>query len=196
MVEHRGRGPSAVQEAPDPQREGALQGDEPREYDGREQPPARDAVPVPWISQPAREGGFVAGDLEQALRMEAAHDAALDGAVTAERLDDGLLVAVPFQVDLEADVRGALAEEGKRLVEGRQGGRDRPKLRERHSSDASAPGAVAHLPEVVGVRKHERPVVEIEDVELDDVAAELNCPLERLERVLGSERGGAFVADS
>ena len=63
-------------------------------------------------------------------------------------------------------------------------------------SDASAPGAVAHLPEVVGVRKHERPVVEIEDVELDDVAAELNCPLERLERVLGSERGGAFVADS
>src|SRR5439155_15867476 len=96
VVEHRGRGPSAVQEALDPQREGSPQGDEPREYDGREQPPARDAVPVPRISQPAHEGGFVAGDLEQALRMEAAHDAALDGAVTTERLDDGQLVAVPF----------------------------------------------------------------------------------------------------
>jgi hypothetical protein len=111
-------------------------------------------------------------------------------------LHDGTLVAVPFQVDLEADAGGALAEERKRLVEGRQPGRDRPQLRERHSSDASAPGAVAHFPEIVRVREHERTVVEIVDVELDDVAAELDCPLERLERVLGSKRGGALVADS
>ena len=44
--------------------------------------------------------------------------------------------------------------------------------------------------------QHQRPVVQLEDVELDQVAAELHRPGERAQRVLGRERRSALVADA
>ena len=65
-------------------------------------------------------------------------------------------------------------------------------------SDAhpAARGAVAHLLEVVGVREHERPALEVEDVELDQVDAHLDGRPERAKGVLGSERRRAAMTDA
>ena len=54
---------------------------------------------------------------------------------------------------------------------------------------------MADLEQVVGMREHERPVVQVEDIELDQVAPALHPPPERPQGVLGLERGGALVAD-
>src|SRR5438067_9343186 len=43
--------------------------------------------------------------------------------------------------------------------------------------------------------EHERPVGEVEYIELDEVDVELQCPLERSDGVLGLESGCAAMAD-
>src|SRR5436309_13166664 len=43
--------------------------------------------------------------------------------------------------------------------------------------------------------EHERPVGEVEYIELDEVDVELQCPLECSDGVLGLERGCAAMAD-
>src|SRR5581483_12489013 len=57
-------------------------------------------------------------------------------------------------------------------------------------------GAVADLEEIVRMGEDERPVVQVEHVELDEVAAELHRAPDRPQRVLRLQRGGALVADS
>ena len=59
-----------------------------------------------------------------------------------------------------------------------------------------ARGTVAHLLEVIGVREHERPALEVENVELDQVDAHLDRRPERAKRVLGSERRRAAMTDA
>ena len=55
---------------------------------------------------------------------------------------------------------------------------------------------MADLGKVVRVREHERPVREVEHVELDRVDTARERGLERPQRVLGRDRGGAAVADA
>ena len=69
-------------------------------------------------------------------------------------------------------------------------------LREGTRSDPPAGLAVRELEEVVGVREHEGAVSEGEDVELDHVHALCDRALQRRQRVLRRERGGATVADA
>ena len=112
------------------------------------------------------------------------------------RLDGRRLDAAPLQVELEPDAGQPVGAERQRLVERREIGRDASQAFEIAAAHAAARGAVAHLAQVVRVREDERPVGEVEDVELQHVAAELHRELERRERVLGRERGGAAVADA
>jgi hypothetical protein len=55
---------------------------------------------------------------------------------------------------------------------------------------------VADFVQIVRVREDERPVDEIEDVEFEHVAAELDRKLERAKCVLGRERRRAAVTDT
>jgi len=90
-----------------------------------------------------------------------------------------------LQIELEPDPWKVVGAEGQCLVQSRQPGRDLPEICEGAPAHASAGGAVAHLAQVAGMRKHKRPVDEVEHVELEHVAAELDRELEGRERVLG-----------
>ena len=46
------------------------------------------------------------------------------------------------------------------------------------------------------MREHERPVLQIEDVELEHVATELDCELQGSQRVLWCQRGRTAVPDA
>ena len=63
-------------------------------------------------------------------------------------------------------------------------------------SNPAAGSTVADLQQIVGMRQHERPVVQLEDVELDEVASELHRAGERSQRVLGLEGRSTLVADA
>ena len=92
--------------------------------------------------------------------------------------------------------RSQPAEQLERLVQA-SAARARPRAARRGSVRAPARSrAVADLEQVVRVGDHERPVVQLEHVELDQVAAQLDRPDERAQRVLGLEGGGALVADA
>jgi hypothetical protein len=105
--------------------------------------------------------------------------------VAPERLGNPCLNAAALQIDLEPDPWKVVGAEGQCLVQSRQPGRDLPEICEGAPAHASAGGAVAHLAQVAGMRKHKRPVDEVEHVELEHVAAELDRELEGRERVLG-----------
>jgi hypothetical protein len=55
---------------------------------------------------------------------------------------------------------------------------------------------VADLEQIVGVREHERAIREVEDVELEHVAAELDRKLQAAQCVLACERRRAAVANA
>ena len=88
------------------------------------------------------------------------------------------------------------AEQLQRLVERRQLGRDLAQRGKALPADPAAGRTVADLQQVVRMGQHERPVVQLEDVELDQVAAELDRAGERAQRVLRLEGGSALVADA
>src|SRR4029450_4721441 len=67
--------------------------------------------------------------------------------------------------------------------------------REAPAPNPSTSRAVTDLVQIVRVRQHERPVVEVEDVELEHVTAEVDCELERRDGVLGGERRRAAMPD-
>ena len=113
-----------------------------------------------------------------------------------ERLGNPCLDAAALQIELEPDPWKVVGAEGQCLVQGRQPRRDLPEICEGAPAHASAGGAVAHLAQVAGMREHERTVDEVEHVELEHVAAELDRELEGRERVLGRERGGTAMADA
>ena len=100
-----------------------------------------------------------------------------------------------LQVDVQADARRLVREERERLVERRQLGRDLAELLEGARPDGAGGDAVAHLVEVIGVRDDERPARQVEDVELDEVDAELDGGAERAQRVLGLDERRAAMAD-
>ena len=54
---------------------------------------------------------------------------------------------------------------------------------------------MAHLEQVVGMGDHERPVRQVEDVELDRVYPRRERHLEGSQRILRRDRRGAAVAD-
>ena len=126
--------------------------------------------------------------------MEGAHHRSLDETVPADRLGGRVLVAVPLQIDVQSDA-GHPAEQLQRLVERRKLGRHLAERVEGLLPHPPGSRAVADLEQVVRVREHERPVVQVEDVELDQVAAQLDAAPQGAQGVLGLERGGALVAD-
>ena len=96
---------------------------------------------------------------------------------------------------MEADVGRLVREVRERLVEGGQLGRDLAQLFERARTDRPGRRPVADLVQVVGVREDERASPEIEDVELDEVDAEVDRGAEGAQRVLGRQSRSAPVAD-
>ena len=77
--------------------------------------------------------------------MHGADERALDEPVPAERLHDRLFVAVPLEIDVDADRPLARGEKCKRVVERRELGRGAAKVGERLGSDATGRCAVTHL---------------------------------------------------
>ena len=88
------------------------------------------------------------------------------------------------------------AELLQRLVQRRQLRRDLAQRGEALLADPASGRTVADLQQIVRMGQHERPVVQLEDVELDQVAAELDRPGERAQRVLGLEGRSTLVADA
>ena len=74
-------------------------------------------------------------------------------------------------------------------------GSDLPQLLQRERAHPASRGPVAHLLQVIGVRQHERPARQVENVELDHVDAHLDRRPESVQRVLGSEGCRAAVTD-
>ena len=114
----------------------------------------------------------------------------------AHRLDGRRFDPQPLQVELEADAGQPVGAERQCFVERREIGRDASQPFEIATAHAAARRAVAHFAQVVRVREDERAVGEVEDVELQHVAAELHRELERLQRVLRRQRGSAAVTDA
>src|SRR6266516_1681135 len=158
----------------------------------KEAPPGQ-PEPVLGIGERARQRRLHRGERPQARDRVRAREGALEEAVPPNRVDELPLVPERLHVELEADV--APGDEFERLLERRQLGRDLPQLGQRALAHAAGRRAVADLHEVVRVREDERPIGEIEDVDLDEVDAVVDRGLERAERVLGRERGRAPVAD-
>ena len=97
---------------------------------------------------------------------------------------------------MQSDAGRLVDEERERVVERRQLGSDLAELLERERAHPARRGTVTHLLEAVGVREHERPPLEVEDVELDQVDAHLDGRPERAKGVLGSERRRAAMTDA
>src|SRR5437763_7444965 len=116
--------------------------------------------------------------------------------MSMQRLDDTRLHAAALEIDLQTDSREPLGAEGEGLVQRREIGGESAQALQRASAHHAACSAVADLVQVVRMREHERPVLQIEDVELEHVATELNRELERAQRVLGRERRGTAVPDA
>ena len=74
--------------------------------------------------------------------------------------------------------------------------RDLPQLRERALPHRTARSAVADLFQAIGVREHERPAGEVEDVELDEVDTVRDRFSERTQGVLRGEVRGPSMTDS
>ena len=102
----------------------------------------------------------------------------------------------PFQVELEADAGQAVGTERQGFVEGGEIGRDAPQTFEIATAHAPTRSAMTHLAQIVRVREDESAVGEVENVKLQHVAAELHRELERLQSVLGRQRGSATVTDA
>ena len=108
-----------------------------------------------------------------------------------------LVEALPqLEVDVQSDAGRLVDEERERVVERRQLGSDLAQLLERERAHPARRGTVTHLLEAVGVREHERPPLEVENVELDQVDAHLDGRPERAKGVLGSERRRAAMTDA
>ena len=118
--------------------------------------------------------------------MNAADDSAGFEPVAHDRGCELVEAPAQLEVDVESDRRCLVDEVRERLVERRQLGRDLAQLLERTRAHPAARGTVAHLLELVRVREHERPLLEVEDVELDQVNAHLDGRAERGQGVLGA----------
>src|SRR5438093_9354562 len=130
------------------------------------------------------------------MRVEAAHPGAIEQLVPVQRLDGPGLKAAALEVDLQPDAREPLGTEGEGLVQRREVGREPAQALERALSHRPACSAVADLVQVVRMREHERPVLQIEDVELEHVATELDGELQGSQRVLWRQRGRTAVPDA
>ena len=113
----------------------------------------------------------------------------------AERVGELVEARRQLEVDVEPDVRRLVDEELERLLERRQLGRDGAQLGQRPLPHGPVGCAVADLVEVVGVREHERPAREVENVELDEVDAVRDGFAKRVERVLRREMRRAAMPD-
>ncbi len=102
-------------------------------------------------------------------------------------------VPLAFDVGVQTDLyRG---QEAERVLEGRQLRDDLSQLLEPQLTDVTGGYAVAYLEQVVRVGEHESAVGEVENVELDEVDANLERSPERGQRILGCKRRGAPMAD-
>src|SRR6266516_3621960 len=169
-VEHRGRGLGSAHHPPDPPWQRRAQARERRPHERREQTPLSQAVAVLRIRQPEPETGLERMQRTQGRRPERADDGALDETAVAHGLHQGSLCPARLQVELNpARARG---QEGEPFVERRELGRD------------------------LGVRMGEdERAVQLEHVDLDEVAAELHRECERRDRVLGCQCRRAAMAD-
>src|SRR5205823_2461499 len=116
--------------------------------------------------------------------------------MSMQRLDDTRLHAAALEIDLQTDSREPLGAEGKGLVQRREVGGESAQALQRASAHHAACSAVADLVQVVRMREHERPVLQIEDVELEHVATELDGERQGSQRVLWRQRGRTAVPDA
>ena len=147
--------------------------------DRSERPALRDPEAIARQRVGAGKIGLEFCDATERGGVEAADPGAVKDIVTAERLHDLPLEARALQVDLQTDRRQSLRTERKGLVKRRKLGSHAPERIEAAAADTTARGAVADLAQVVGVREHERAVDEVEHVELEHVAPELDRQLQR-----------------
>src|SRR5436190_6227896 len=167
-VEDRGVGVRCREHAPDATGQHAAHRGQTRAHKGLD--PATDPESIVRVRQPAAEVRLQIRKRAQAGRAEGAHERSLDEAVPPERLDHCPLGAGRLEVDLCTGL--GPCQKRKRLVERRELGRD---LRCRMGEDERS--------------------VELEDIELDQVAAEFQRERERGDRVLGRQRSRTSVPD-
>src|SRR5436190_17884056 len=167
-VEHRGVRVRRREHAPDAAGQHAAHRGQSRAHERLD--PAADPESILRVCQPPAEARLEIRKRTQAGCAEGAHERALDEAMAPERLDNPSPGAGSLEVDLGAGL--GPREERKRLVERREVGRD---LRRRMGEDKRS--------------------VELEYVELDQVAAELQRERERRDRVLRRERSRTAVPD-
>ena len=107
------------------------------------------------------------------------------------------LDAATLEIELEPDPREGRSAQ-KASASSRVGNPGATCLRSARCRRRTRPRAAPWLTSrrSSGMREHERPVDEVEHVELEHVAPELDRELERRERVLGRERGRTAMADA
>src|SRR5438094_1985533 len=170
-VEHCGRGLGAPHHPPDPPWQRRPQARERRPHERREKTPLSQAVAVLRIRQPEPETGLERVQRAQGRRPKRADDCALDETAVAHSLHQGPLCPARLQVELNP--ARARSQEGEPFVERRELGRD------------------------LGVRVGEdERAVQLEHVDLHQVAAELHRECKRGDRILGCQRRRATVADT
>ena len=106
------------------------------------------------------------------------------------------LAPVPRALDVGVQSDFDSREKLERLLQGRQLRRELPELGQPQRPDPAGGDTVADLEEIVRVGEDERTVVEVENVELDEVHADLDRAPERRKGVLGPQRRGASMGDS
>ena len=131
------------------------------------------------------------------VRRTRSPTSAVEHPVAAQCVDHRSLDSAALEVDLQPD-RPADAPRRTRAPRRGSAGRARPAAARRASGYAPGRGRpLTDLVQVVRVRKHERPVREVQHVELEHVAAELRtASSSAAQRVLRSERRCAAVADA
>ena len=105
----------------------------------------------------------------QARHVAGADDRTSHEAVPGERGGELVEARPQLEVDVQPDPRRLVDEEGERLVERGQLGRDLAQLLERVVAYPSRRDAVADLVQVVRVGDDERSAGQVEHVELDQV---------------------------
>ena len=127
--------------------------------------------------------------------MKAADDRPFLQPVTPDRGRELIEPGRQLQVDVEPDLGRLVDEERERVIEGREVRGHLAERLERLVPDPSGGSPVTDLVEMIGVGENERPVPEVEDIELDQVDARIDGGPKRVECVLRRQGRGAAVTD-